>query len=203
MHNPACEDKGELGDEHTCTLIKPVALFPVPPRQGSVHSLPGTWVQALKSFALTTHLPPSPAQSPKFPVPCKRLEDPLLAAHSLRAGACQAQGSLRQPRLRLLTALASARTYRKQLLCAGGQLQTWGRGGTGWALLPRASHASIGAVEAADGPQALVPRGRLCGECSSTDCRRRTSRSSQSVSGSRPFSTARRSDRLLAGGNST
>lgn len=53
------------------------------------------------------------------------------------------------------------------------------------------------------GAQALLPRGRLCGECSSTDCRRRTSRSSQSVSGSSPFSTARRSDRLLAGGNRT
>lgn len=52
------------------------------------------------------------------------------------------------------------------------------------------------------GAQALLPRGRLCGECSSTDCRRRTSRSSQSVSGSRPLSTARRSCRLLAEGNS-
>lgn len=92
MHNPACEDKGELGDEHTCTLIKPVALIPEPPRQGSVHSPPGTWVQALKSFALTTHLPPSPAQSPKFPVPCKRLEDPLLAAHGLRAGGLPGSG---------------------------------------------------------------------------------------------------------------
>lgn len=56
-------------------------------------------------------------------------------------------------------------------------------------------------LEPGPGAQALLPRGRLCGECSSTDCRRRTSRSSQSVSGSSPFSTARRSDRLLAGGN--
>lgn len=52
------------------------------------------------------------------------------------------------------------------------------------------------------GAQALLPRGRLCGEWSSTDCRRRTSRSSQSVSGSRPLSTARRSCRLFAEGNS-
>lgn len=52
------------------------------------------------------------------------------------------------------------------------------------------------------GAQALLPRGRLCGEWSSTDCRRRTSRSSQSVSGSRPLRTARRSCRLFAEGNS-
>ena len=81
--------------------------------------------------------------------------------------------------------------------CAlGAGFEPGERAPAGWRAGGRAPPARPGA-------QALLPRGRLCGECSSTDCRRRTSRSSQSVSGSSPFSTARRSDRLLAGGNST
>lgn len=86
----------------------------------------------------------------------------------------------------------------EQPLCTGGRRRARGRKGAAVGRL-RGDPLRCGAVR---GAQALLPRGRLCGEWSSTDCRRRTSRSSQSVSGSRPLSTARRSCRLLAEGNS-
>lgn len=42
-----------------------------------------------------------------------------------------------------------------------------------------------------------IPLGRVCGECSSTDCRRRTSRSAQSSSGSKPLKMASLSEKVL------
>lgn len=131
--------------------------------------------------------PSLPSAVSKSPLPSRGPEGHGTAVHSLQAGLAAIP---RPPCCRPQRWSSSA------LARPGNSCSALGaRGEEGW----RAFHAGLQPPGQA---QALLPRGRLCGECSSTDCRRRTSRSSQSASGSRPFSTARRSDRLLAEGNS-
>lgn len=177
VHGPALGDREAQGDEQAKNHGAP---FPAP--------VPQCTCAGSRRRLLA---PPShPSWAPLSPTPCQAPQGPLLAApRSLRPGE-----SAR------LTAVPGALATRRVLEAATvpwGPDSSLGRGApAGWRAGGRAPPARPGA-------QALLPRGRLCGECSSTDCRRRTSRSSQSVSGSSPFSTARRSDRLLAGGNST
>lgn len=153
----------------------PGAPFPAPVPQPPVH------LRRLSEEASSSALPPQ--------LPARRRRVHYLLPRSLRPG--------ESARLTAVPGALAARRVLEAATVPWGPASSLGRGApAGWRAGGRAPPARPGA-------QALLPRGRLCGECSSTDCRRRTSRSSQSASGSSPFSTARRSDRLFAGGNST
>lgn len=176
-------------DEHFYTLIKLDALTTDAPGW-SLHFSPQAPERALQSSlslpaCLLSPLPRSP--SVWFPA-----RGELKGSWGQSFGAEVLPGSRASPFLRL-TALAGAGAASYPALGTDGGPG----GGRGRAVGPLRC-----AALRCRGAQALLPRGRLCGECSSTDCRRRTSRSSQSVSGSRPLSTARRSCRLFVEGNS-
>lgn len=171
--------------------------------------------QALSNLPLSAHPPSFPSWVPKSLAPRKVPEGRLLALQQPldRSLPGSPPASHPLPRCALLEAATQlwGPTLDPGRGGAGGPFSL-GPGPAGVAGAPQpgrdlgpqaAARSSPGPSAPGRGAQALLPRGRLCGECSSTDCRRRTSRSSQSVSGSSPFSTARRSDRLLAGGNRT